>query len=175
MLRVVLPDRPGALAAVAGAIATVGGDIQAVDVVESQRGVALDDLVVFVDPARGRALVDAVRAVPGVKVVHAAPSRGHPGDAVTRLAMGVEALLNGAMTPDHGVEALVGGLLRADSVQLLSAESAPVEEPGVLVLECDERALVVRRAYRFTDTERERASAVLRACLSAGTAAQAQA
>src|SRR3954470_21612191 len=47
LLRVALPDRPGALGAVASAIGTVGGDIESIVVVErTEDGSAIDDILV---------------------------------------------------------------------------------------------------------------------------------
>ena len=46
LLRLVLPDRPGALGAVATALGAVGADILSVDVIERGPGLAIDDLVV---------------------------------------------------------------------------------------------------------------------------------
>jgi hypothetical protein len=168
ILRCAVPDRPGALAAVAGAIGHAGGDIEAVDVVESADGVALDDLVVVIAEGGLPALLAGVQAVEGVEVVHAGPSRGHPGDAVARLAIGLQSLLNGAMSADDAVVTLVGGLLRASSATIMPrAEAAPALDHRTLVLPFDDAALVLRREYRFTHTERERAVAILRACLEA--------
>lgn len=168
MLRCSVSDRPGALAALAGAIADAGGDIEAVEVIESGQGAALDDLVVIVeDPAQLERLLASLKALVGLAVVHAGPSRGHPGDAVTRLAVGFESLLNGAMTLENGLEALLGGLLRATSIRMLPAAEAPRESDKILVLAVDSRVVVVSRDYRFTSTERERAEAILRAGLEA--------
>ena len=169
-LRCAVPDRPGALAAVAGAIGGAGGDIAAVDVVETADGIALDDIVVVIDPADLRVIVEALQGVEGVELIHAGPSRGQPGDAVARLALGLESLLNGAMTLDHAVTTLVGGLLGATSAELAPAGTIPPAGDTVLVLDFDDQLLVVGRDYRFTDTERERASAVLRTCLEAARA-----
>jgi len=46
LLRLVLPDRPGALGAVATALGGVGADITSVDVIERGAHHAVDDLVV---------------------------------------------------------------------------------------------------------------------------------
>ncbi len=54
LLRVVLPDRPGTLGAVASALGGEGADILSVDVVERHQGVAVDDLVVDLPAARPR-------------------------------------------------------------------------------------------------------------------------
>jgi hypothetical protein len=70
LLRVVLPDEPGALGAVATALGKVGGDIVAVDVLGREPdGTAVDDFVVEL-PLGGRAdtLVTACQSVPGVRV-----------------------------------------------------------------------------------------------------------
>lgn len=77
LLRVVLPDRPGALGAVASALGEVGGDILSVDVVERSAGSAIDDLVVELPPGRlADALISAASAVPGVRVESIRPYAG---------------------------------------------------------------------------------------------------
>lgn len=171
ILRCAVPDRPGALAELAGVVGEAGGDIEAVDVVDVVDGRALDDLVVVLaSPAQLRDLLDRLRAVPDVTVVHAGPSRGHPGDGVTRLAVGLGAILSGAMDPDHGVEALAGGLLRADTVELVAVEEAPPESECVAVATLGDRRVVVRRGYALTPTERERLRALVRVCAEAARA-----
>ena len=173
-LRCAMPDRPGALAAVAGAIARGGGDIQAVDVVEHEDGTALDDLtVVLSDQGRLGAVLDLVGALDDVEIVHVGPSRGHPGDAVTRAALVFEATLTGAQDPEQAAVTLVGGLLRAEAVEVVDSGAAPRETPTRLVVPFGARTMVVRRPYRFTGTERWRAEAILRACVAATAVAQA--
>ncbi len=69
LIRVVLPDRPGALGAVASALGHAGGDILSVDIVERSGGQATDDLVVELPPDRlPDSLVSAAVSVPGVRV-----------------------------------------------------------------------------------------------------------
>lgn len=172
MLRCAVEDEPGRLAALAGAIGTAGGDIQAVTVVETDGRTAVDDLhVVVPDDGLGRVL-DSVQAVEGLRMLYAGPSRGHPGDAVSRLAVIVESLLSGAMAPDEGVRALVGGLLHASSIELLHhRDAAPVRDPRVLRIEYDDRVLVARREYPFTDSERQRGLDLVRLCQHAAVAA----
>ena len=168
MLRCSVPDRPGALALLTGAIGHCGGDIQAVDVIEHSGGTALDDLVVvFDDSQQVSNLVERIHGLEGVELIHVGPSRGHPGDAVTRVAVGLEAILNGAMTLEHGVRTLLGGLLRASSAEFVAASAAPGTTVKRLVLPVRDRALVLSRDYRFTSTERERAEATLRVALVA--------
>ena len=50
LLRVVLPDKPGSLGAVATALGNAGADILGVDVVERADGHAIDDLAVELPP-----------------------------------------------------------------------------------------------------------------------------
>lgn len=166
-MRCTVPDRPGALARLAGIIASAGGDIQAIDVVEQVDGAALDDFVVVIEPAAYAGLVQRLEWDEGASLVHVGPSRGDPGDAVTRLAVTLEALFHGALDRAAAVRTLLGGLLRADDVELVAGTAIPRESEKVMVLALDERVLVVRRAYRFTDTERHRAEALVRLCLAA--------
>lgn len=168
MLRCAVPDRPGALSELAGAIGRAGGDIQAVDVVEVADGRALDDLVVFVtEPGVLRALLEEIERLDGIDLVHTGPSRGHPSDLATRMAITFEHVLNGAMALEHALSALVGGMLRAGAVRLVDASDAPAPHATQLVLPLDDRAVVVNRDYRFTDGERERGRAVVRAVAEA--------
>ncbi len=77
LLRVVLPDRPGMLGAVATAIGEAGGDIVSLDVVERGPEGAVDDLLVVVPPG-GLAdrLITAAQSVPGVVVESLRPYLG---------------------------------------------------------------------------------------------------
>jgi hypothetical protein len=69
LLRIVLPDRPGALGAVATALGHVGADILSLDVIERGRGSAIDDLVIELPPDKlADSLVSAAAAVEGVQV-----------------------------------------------------------------------------------------------------------
>jgi ACT domain len=77
LIRVVLPDRPGALGAVASALGHAGADILSVDIVERSAGQATDDLVVEVPSGRlADSLVSAAASVPGVRVESIRPYAG---------------------------------------------------------------------------------------------------
>lgn len=77
LLRVVLPDRPGSLGALATALGEVGADIVSLDVVERAPGLAVDDIVVELPAGR---LVDSVLSaaltVPEVRVEAIRPYAG---------------------------------------------------------------------------------------------------
>jgi hypothetical protein len=77
-----VPDRPGSLGRLASAIGAAGGDIAAVDVLESEAGRALDDVFVQVrDAAHVEQVRAAVAALAGFDVAGvqhpAPPSSGH--------------------------------------------------------------------------------------------------
>ena len=167
MVRCSLPDRPGELAKIASAISVFGGDIQAVDVVEHDEGRVLDDIELLLDGDRVPPLLQRLSALDGVEVVHAGPSRGRPGDAVTRLSIGVESLLNGSAEARRGLLTLIGGMLRARSAEFVQPGAVSHKDPCALALEAGEEVLLLQRDYRFTATERERAEALLRLAMRA--------
>ena len=118
LLRVVLPDRPGMLGAVATAVGQAGGDIVSLDVVERGPGGAVDDLLVVV-PAGGLAdrLISGAQSVPGVVVESLRPYLG--GSELHRDLELVEEL---AADPAAGLEVLVRdapGVFRAGWAVLL--------------------------------------------------------
>jgi hypothetical protein len=77
LLRLVVPDKPGLLGAVATALGHAEIDIVSVDVLERSNGVAVDDVVVDLPPDRlPDSLITAVRSVPGVEVETLRPFAG---------------------------------------------------------------------------------------------------
>ena len=77
LLRVVLPDRPGMLGAIATALGEAGADIVSLDVVERGPDGAVDDLLVQLPPGRmADALITAACSVPGVTVESLRPYLG---------------------------------------------------------------------------------------------------
>ena len=125
LLRLVVPDRPGALGAVATALGEAGIDIVSLDVLERAGGVAVDDVVV--DLPSGRlpdALITAAQAVPGVAVESLRPFAG-PLDTHRELE-----LLESLARADEGT-----------AVKLLAAELPRVFHSGwSVVLEALDQA-----------------------------------
>lgn len=77
LLRLVVPDRPGILGAVATALGDAGVDIVSLDVLERGHGVAVDDVVVDLPPGRlPDSLITAAQGVPGVRVESLRPFAG---------------------------------------------------------------------------------------------------
>jgi hypothetical protein len=108
LLRLVLPDRPGALGAVATALGSVGADILSVDVIERAPGSATDDLVVELPPDRlADSLVSAAATVDGVQVESIRPYAGQI-DPHRELEL-LEAL---ARDPEASLATLTDGVAR---------------------------------------------------------------
>jgi hypothetical protein len=77
LLRLVVPDRPGILGAVATALGTAGIDIVSLDVLERGGGVAVDDVVVELPEGRlPDILITAAHRVEGVQVESLRPFAG---------------------------------------------------------------------------------------------------
>jgi hypothetical protein len=74
LVRVWLPDRPGALGQVASRIGAVRGDVLGIEILEVGGGRVIDELVVKLDdPALVDLLITEVGAVDGVSVEHVRP------------------------------------------------------------------------------------------------------
>lgn len=106
VLRVWLPDRPGALGAVASRVGAVGGDVVGIDILERGGGRAIDELVIEL-PGEERVplLLAEIAQVDGVDVEELRPVAEALHDP--RLdALETAALLVGASTEEEAVEAL---------------------------------------------------------------------
>jgi len=77
VLRLLLPDRPGSLGAVATALGLIDADILAMDIVERTAHHAVDDIVVDLPVGRQPdMLITAAETVPGVRVESVRPDPG---------------------------------------------------------------------------------------------------
>lgn len=139
LLRLVVPDRPGALGAVATALGGAGVDILSVDVLERGGGVAVDDVVVDLPADRlPDSLITAAQSVDGVTVEALRPFAGPLDtyrelellDALAHAAEGTAAKLLAAELPRvfHGGWAVVlqGG--DGGGEVLAASEAAPTFE-----------------------------------------------
>jgi hypothetical protein len=107
VMRVWIPDRPGALGAVASRIGAVGGDLIGIDILERGGGRAIDELVVSLsDTGLVELLVHEVSVLDGVDVEEVRPASTSVRDA--RL----DALETAAILVEHArVEGLLGSLV----------------------------------------------------------------
>ena len=81
VLRVWLPDRPGALGQVASRIGSVRGDVLGIEILESGGGRVVDELVVVLpDSDLVDLLIAEVNAVDGIAVEHVRPIDGERVD-----------------------------------------------------------------------------------------------
>jgi hypothetical protein len=126
-LRLTIPDRPGALGAVASVIGTTGADVVQVEVLSSEAGQAVDDIYVSVPDAKRLArLLERLAEMRGVVVdgcQHPAPPvTGHAElELVARLVADPGRLMS---TLVDGAPAAVG----ADWAQVLAyPDDAPAE------------------------------------------------
>lgn len=136
LLRLVMPDRPGILGAVATALGTAGIDIVSLDVLERGTGVAVDDVVVDLPPDRlPDSLITVAQSVPDVRVESLRPFAG-PLDTHRELEL-LDALAHAG-----------GSAADAPSAaELLAAELPRVFHSGwAVVLDCARGGWSVRSA-----------------------------
>lgn len=129
LLRVVLPDRPGMLGAVATALGEAGADILSLDVVERGPEGAVDDLLVELPPGVVvDRLITAAQSVAGVSVESLRPHTGAAdlhGDLELLEALGVD--------PDRALEVLVEhapGVFRSGWAALVDGDRLVAASPG---------------------------------------------
>lgn len=124
LLRLVLPDRPGALGSVATALGNVSADILSVDVIERSPGYAVDDLVVELPATKlADTLVSAASAVPGVRVESIRPYAGQL-DAHRELEL-LNALASSPPEPSRLLADGVARVFRAGWALVLAEPEAP--------------------------------------------------
>ena len=103
LLRVELPDVPGSLGRLAGAIGEAGGDIDAIEIVEKRDGTAVDDVLLEIAPGTmPDSIVSACNAIDGVQVVWI--SRYAAGG---NLFLDLEAVEELTANPEHALDRVV--------------------------------------------------------------------
>jgi hypothetical protein len=139
LIRVKLPDRPGALGAVASRIGSVGGDVVSIDILQRDHGVVVDELGVGL---AGDNLIDLLRdeilEVDGVSIESVRPVEGPLPDRDTEL-LGVAAELFRHAPPDAILAHLVTGVRRgltATFTAVVAGDGATGPD-GWTIVECD--------------------------------------
>jgi uncharacterized UPF0146 family protein len=130
VIRVWLPDRPGALGQVASRIGAVRGDVVGIDILERDGGQAVDELVVELpDDEVIDLLVAEVRQVDGVAVEEVRPLADALHDP--RLdALEAAAQLVGAHTVDELLSSVVTHARRVVGANWVAVASLGDERPG---------------------------------------------
>ena len=133
VIRMWLPDRPGALGQVASRIGAVRGDVVGIDILERENGQAVDELVVELPGAElVDLLVAEVRQVDGVAVEEVRPVADARHDP--RLdALEAAAQLVGADDVDELLEAIVGHARRVVGATWVAVADLEGRGEGTLV------------------------------------------
>jgi hypothetical protein len=135
VVRVWLPDRPGALGAVASRVGAVKADVIGIDIIERGAGRAVDELVVDLpDDSLVDLLLAEIGQVEGVDVEDVRTLDGPPGDP-TVLALEVAVALHGTEGTERQVQLVRGArsLVHADWAALVDLDGG-----GVLVADGDD-------------------------------------
>ena len=140
VLRLWLPDRPGALGQVASRIGAVRGDLLGIEILEAGAGNVIDELVVRLpDAGLVDLMISEVDAVDGVGVEHVrALDGGHVDPDLAALTLVAEVA---ELEPGHRPAALVNGtrrLVGADWAALVDggrAIAADGEHPDLALLD----------------------------------------
>ena len=151
LLRVELPDRPGALGAVASRIGAVRGDLVAVEVVEHQQGKAVDEFVIeLADEEQLSLLLSEVTEVDGVSVLDVRPVTGRRHDRRLE-AYGTALILLKERTP-HGVltalasrvcaelDATWSAVLDLEGLSVIASHGRPPATPWLVTSLAEARA-----------------------------------
>jgi hypothetical protein len=127
VVRVWLPDRPGALGQVASRIGAVRGDMTSIDILERGGGRVVDELVVAIpDTTSEELLAKEIAAVDGVSVEHIRPiGDERPDSATAMLTLGARLA---EVAPANRLGTLVDGLAAA-----VDADWAVAVEAGEVV------------------------------------------
>lgn len=139
VLRLWLPDRPGALGAVASRVGSIGADVVGIDILEQGAGRAIDELIIELpDASLAPLLIQEVQEVDGVDVEDLRPA---PDGALDpRLdALETAATLVGAATSSELLRSLCdyaasfssagwAAIVGLDGAELVSSHGAP---PGL--------------------------------------------
>ncbi len=130
LIRVQLPDRPGALGAVASRIGSVGGDVVSIEILQRDNGAVVDELGVRLPGDHLLGLLrDEVLEVDGVTVEAVRPVRGPLPDPHAELLEVARDLLSATTTAER-----LDQLARRVQRVLAADFAAVVEEGGAAVL-----------------------------------------
>lgn len=127
LIRISMPDRPGALSQVCLALAAHSVDITHLDVVSAASGVVVDDLTLQAESAAD--LQKAIASFRREVTVMALP--GNPGDPVTELGMAVAAMATASGLPASLTQVMTGcqRFIRADEAFVVALDASGAATP----------------------------------------------
>ena len=132
LIRVQLPDRPGALGAVASRIGSVGGDVVSIDILQRDNGIVVDELGVGLAHDN---LIDLLREeileVDGVSIESIRPVDGGMPDRTAEL-LDITAELLTQTSPTSLLDQLTGRVRRG----LAADYAVVVDGDGATVVAC---------------------------------------
>jgi len=167
LLRVELPDRPGALGAVASRIGAVRGDLVAVEVVEHREGKAVDEFVVdLADGDHLSLLLSEIAEVDGVALQDVRPVSGRRHDR--RLEAYTTALIILKERTPHGA---LGALATRVCAELDATWSAVLDVEGLSVIASHGRPPAMQ--WLVTSLQEARTAGHASAGTGTGTGAEA--
>lgn len=129
VIRIWLPDRPGALGAVASRIGAVRGDVIGIDIIENGGGRAIDELTVFLDnDSLIDLLISEIREVDEVDIEHVRALDSSPVDPVLTSLEIAHHLMHHSGSPAAFGDTVraIEQLFRATWVALIDTETSVV-------------------------------------------------
>lgn len=157
LIRISVPDRPGALGTVASRLGAAGADILQVQVLESEAGRALDDVHVAVrDADHLQRIQHQLAAIPGVQIVgvrdQPAPSTGHGELELARRmvaapARALNTLADGVSTSNGSDWAAIVRYGDDERVEQVVATSPTCPGPEHVMIDVPLRLTVVNSRY----------------------------
>ena len=154
LLRVELPDRPGALGAVASRIGAVRGDLVVVEVVEHRQGKAVDEFVIeLADEDHLSLLLSEVAEVDGVSIQDVRPVSGRRHDRRLE-AYGTALIILKERTPQGVLTALASrvcteldatwsAVLDVEGLSVIASQGRPPATPWLAAALAEARAATI--------------------------------
>jgi hypothetical protein len=127
-MRIWLPDAPGVLGAVAAEIGAVDGNVIALEVLEREAGVAIDEFVVELPDSAGAvdAVCKGIRNIPGAGVEEVRELAGAAQDREDTILKAAAGILQAA-TPTAAMNALSGQLMSLFDLTWLAVADLAME------------------------------------------------
>jgi hypothetical protein len=168
VLRVRLPDRPGALGAVTSRIGAVRGDVVGFEIVDRDEGRAVDDIVVSLDEAHLELLLAEIAQVDDAEVLEVLRASDDTFDPrLDSLQTALEVVTAGSVHAvlvalcDHAartIGASFAAVVDVDDETVTSSEDAPEFRLSISLPSAGQALVLARDDQPFRDRERQAAA-----------------